>query len=108
MKKKNQKDSDDFWHRNTDDADAKTEGKYDWVSRFEGNGDEDGMPALIIDSLIQNVLDICVVIPYDKYTWEGQIFILRFITCLLQMKSTIIANFSKFELWWKINLYTSP
>ena len=21
-------------------------------------------------------------IPYDKYTWEGQIFILRFITCL--------------------------
>ena len=47
-------------------------------------------------------------IPYDKYTWEGQIFILRFITCLLQMKSTIKPNFSKFELWWKSNLMTSP
>ena len=32
-------------------------------------------------------------IPYDKYTWEGQIFILRFITCLLQMKSTIKTQF---------------
>ena len=40
-------------------------------------------------------------IPYDKYTWEGQIFILSFTTCLLQMKSTIKLNFGKFELWWK-------
>ena len=40
-------------------------------------------------------------IPYDKYTWEDQIFILSFITCFLQMKSTIKLNFSKFELWWK-------
>ena len=32
-------------------------------------------------------------IPYDKYTWEGQIIILSFITCLLQIKSTIKPNF---------------
>jgi hypothetical protein len=32
-------------------------------------------------------------IPNDKYTWEGQIFILGFVTCSLHMKSTIKLNF---------------
>ena len=40
-------------------------------------------------------------IPYEKYTWEGQIFILSFTTCLLQMKSFIKLNFSKFSLVMK-------
>ena len=47
-------------------------------------------------------------IPNDKYTWEGQILILSFITYFLQMKSTIKLNFSKFLLWWNINLMSSP
>ena len=58
--------------------------------------------------IFENFFEKFWMIPYDKYTWEGQIFILSFITCLLQMKSTIKPNFSKFELWWKINMYTSP
>ena len=32
-------------------------------------------------------------IPNDKYTWEGQIVILSFVTCSLHMKSTIKLKF---------------
>ena len=40
-----------------------------------------------------------LIIPNDKYTWEGQIFILCFVTCSLHMKSTKKLNFYKI-LWF--------
>ena len=45
--------------------------------------------------------EIFLMIPNDKYTWEGQKFILCFITCSLHKKSTIKLKF--FEVAISVN-----